>query len=101
MSSYTLALTGGGAIGLAGALLYLGNGRILGASGIAGRVWSAQAGWRWALLAGLLSGGAAFARWRPQSFGAAHWAGSGTLVVAGLLVGVGTQLANGCTSGHG
>ena len=98
------ALAGGGLIGLGGAVYLLGNGRIMGASGIIGGLvdGSGKGDWqeRAALVAGLLivPGIAALA------MGGAQTNVTGNLVVliaAGLLVGVGTRLANGCTSGHG
>lgn len=99
--SYAAGLLGGILIGLAAALLYVALGRIAGISGILGGLvgWS---GWRWRLpfVAGLLAAGAAF-----RSAGAAAAAplprSAAALVAAGLLVGVGTRMAGGCTSGHG
>lgn len=99
--SYAAGLSGGILIGLAAALLYVALGRIAGISGILGGLvgWS---GWRWRLpfVAGLLAAGAAF-----RSAGAAAAAplprSAAALVAAGLLVGVGTRMAGGCTSGHG
>ncbi|TMS59167.1 YeeE/YedE family protein [Imbroritus primus] len=97
------ALAGGLLIGLAAALFLLVNGRIAGISGILGGLLRAPAGdrrWRVAFLLGLLA--APFA-WRlfaamPE---AVIEAGPLQLIVAGLLVGYGTQLGSGCTSGHG
>lgn len=97
------ALAGGAIIGAAVALLLLFNGRIAGISGITGGLLSAggrERGWRAAFLGGLLIS--------PWLYAAAAAlpsaeiaAGSGGLAVAGLLVGVGTRLGSGCTSGHG
>ncbi len=100
-------LIGGLLIGAAALLLYAMAGRIAGISGIAyGAVWgeSVQRPWRWLFLLGLVAGG-----WLAVQGGvalpAAAWpAGPGDkwlLIAAGLLVGVGTQIGNGCTSGHG
>ncbi len=97
------ALGGGLLIGLAAAALVLFNGRIAGISGIVGgllRPRRAETGWRIAFVLGLL---AAPLLWRlfgtlPES---RVDAGAGLLVVAGLLVGLGTRYGAGCTSGHG
>jgi len=110
-SAATLALGGGALIGLAAAALLLLNGRILGVSGILNGVldraaWpgrTAERGdidWRIALLVGVVVG-AGVAGWAsgapaPRT-GFPGWA----LAVAGLLVGAGTRLGSGCTSGHG
>lgn len=97
------ALAGGILIGLAAALLVLCNGRIAGISGIVGgllRRSTGDVGWRLAFLAGLVGAPIVYALAaalpRPQID-----AGWGTLVVAGLLVGLGTRYGAGCTSGHG
>jgi uncharacterized membrane protein YedE/YeeE len=98
------SLAGGMLIGLAAALLILVNGRIAGISGIVGNLLgrSAEGGrlWRLLFLAGLL---AAPWLWRivtPMP-GSQVDTGAVLLVVAGLLVGFGTRLGSGCTSGHG
>ena len=103
MSPWLSGLGGGMLIGVASSLLLWLNGRIAGISGIAygvvERGWSAR-GWRLAFLLGLLcAGGLAFhvlphAEVR-EGFPRA-W-----LIVAGLLVGIGTAMGSGCTSGHG
>lgn len=97
------ALAGGAIIGAAVALLLLFNGRIAGISGITGGLLSAggrERGWRAAFLGGLL-----ISPWLHAAAAALPSAeiaaGSGGLAVAGLLVGVGTRLGSGCTSGHG
>ena len=96
-------LIGGLLIGLAGAVMLLGLGRIAGVSGIAARATGLGGdlplGTVWAFLAGLPIGARVVAMttdWRPASF--ASWP---VLVAAGLLVGFGTRLGSGCTSGHG
>jgi uncharacterized protein len=97
------ALAGGLLIGLAAAWLLLVDGRILGASGILAGLVAPRCGdmlWRVALIFGLIASPVLAA----VLFGAA---GAGistdipTLVVGGLLVGFGTRLGKGCTSGHG
>ena len=96
-------LIGGLLIGLAGAVMLLGLGRIAGVSGIAARAsglgGDIPLGTAWAFLGGLPLGAlliAATTDWQPASF-----ASTPTLIAAGLLVGFGTRLGSGCTSGHG
>lgn len=99
-----LASTVGGIlIGLAAGLLLLLTGRVAGVSGILGGVFleKGDRGWRLAFLAGLLVGGAALAAFAPQMLSASPASSKAVLIAAGLLVGVGTQLGSGCTSGHG
>lgn len=98
-------LLGGILIGLASAGLLLANGRIAGISGILGRSLFVDArgerGWRIAFLVGLPVG-AGLAIWATaDAQGFAITARPELLVAGGLLVGVGTQLGSGCTSGHG
>ncbi|NVD35197.1 YeeE/YedE family protein [Marinobacter lutaoensis] len=97
------ALAGGILIGLAAASFLLLNGRIAGISGILGGLLSPSRGdiaWRIAFLVGLIG---APAVWRLGG----EWpairieAGYPALIIAGLLVGLGTRYASGCTSGHG
>ncbi len=97
------ALAGGALIGASASLLLAFNGRVLGVSGIVGGVVHPTVGdvaWRALFVAGLLLGGAAALVALPGSFTGAS-VGTGTAIAAGLLVGVGTRLSNGCTSGHG
>ncbi len=95
---------GGALIGLATSLLLLANGRVAGISGIlAQAVWPGPGearGWRWAFLVGLPLG-AALVVWLQGSLALEIEASPGKLLIAGLLVGFGTRLGNGCTSGHG
>lgn len=101
MAGWLTYIYGGALIGAAAALLLLANGRIAGVSGIVGRVWASEdRAWRLAFAAGLVLGGVALWIIHPQAFGAITRS-TGELALAGALVGVGTQLANGCTSGHG
>ena len=101
---WIMGLAGGVLIGIAAALFLLVNGRIMGASGIIGGLvdGSGRSDWqeRAALLAGLflVPGIAAFAMGGSQTHLTNNWA---IIIAAGLLVGVGTRFANGCTSGHG
>ena len=96
------SLAGGLLIGLAAALMLLANGRIAGVSGILGGALERRGDdrlWRVLFLAGLPLGAAACSRWFDGGFSPA--ADAPTLVLGGLLVGFGTQLGSGCTSGHG
>jgi uncharacterized membrane protein YedE/YeeE len=97
------SLAGGVLIGAAAAILLLGNGRIAGISGILGGILSTDRGdraWRVAFLAGMLLSPTlyGFITVMPE---AVIEASTTTLIVAGLLVGLGTRYASGCTSGHG
>jgi uncharacterized membrane protein YedE/YeeE len=97
------ALAGGLLIGLAAALLVAFNGRIAGISGILGGMLSLPRGdtaWRLAFLLGLVAAPLAYSLVAPLPAVQVD-AGTTTLVVAGLLVGVGTRYGSGCTSGHG
>lgn len=97
-------LAGGVLIGLAAALMLLGAGRIAGVSGIAARAFGIGSGsmpriGAWAFVIGLPLGALIVA---SLSGGLnASFAGPVPLVVAGLIVGIGTRLGSGCTSGHG
>lgn len=97
------SLAGGILLGLASALFILVNGRILGISGIVGGLFrpkSGDVGWRLSFMLGLLVAPMLyFLVAGPTSVRIdAGWT---TVVVAGLLVGVGTRYGSGCTSGHG
>ena len=97
------SLAGGALIGFAASLLILGDGRVMGAAGVLAGAFAArgaEAAWRWWLLAGLvLSPVLAHLAWRASS--PAISTPLVTLAVSGLLVGFGTRLGSGCTSGHG
>jgi uncharacterized protein len=97
------ALAGGVLIGLAAAWFILENGRILGASGLLGGLIPPRAGdWRWRAEAILGLVAAPFvARFLFAPAKSVIEANALTLIAGGLLVGFGTRLANGCTSGHG
>ena len=100
MHPFLQATLGGILIGVACWLLLAALGRVAGISGIVAGALSPQPGeraWRWAFLAGLVGVGAVLTRGMP-ALPSPPWA---VLVVAGLLVGVGTVLGSGCTSGHG
>lgn len=97
------SLAGGVLIGLAAALFVLVNGRIAGISGIVGGLLTPRAkdfAWRLAFVSGLVVAPGAYAlvaSYPPPTIDATY----PLLLVAGLLVGVGTRYAGGCTSGHG
>jgi uncharacterized membrane protein YedE/YeeE len=98
-------LAGGAIIGVASALMLLGSGRIAGISGIVGGLLSksprAEVLWRTAFVGGLVLGGAVLLFARPSSFPSSFEASLPMTAVAGLLVGFGSRLGSGCTSGHG
>ncbi|WP_301751491.1 YeeE/YedE family protein [uncultured Erythrobacter sp.] len=97
-------LIGGVLIGLAAALMLLGAGRIAGVSGIAARAFGLASGSQprlgaWAFIIGLPLGALIVISVTAAS--APAFANPVTLVIAGVIVGVGTRLGSGCTSGHG
>ncbi len=97
-------LIGGLLIGLAAALLLLLNGRISGISGIVGGMLatkSSEVGWRVVFVAGLLLGAFIYMLATGGAIPVRMQASVPVLVAAGLLVGFGTRLGSGCTSGHG
>jgi uncharacterized membrane protein YedE/YeeE len=97
-------LVGGALIGLASAGLLLANGRIAGVSGIFARSLFASGTeriWRLAFLAGLPLGAWLVMQVAGDASGFAIARSPARLVAGGLLVGFGTQLGGGCTSGHG
>lgn len=98
------SLAGGVLIGLAAAILILVNGRIAGISGITGSLFSkhpkGELWWRIAFLCGLLSAPWLWRIARPLPTPQID-ASYAILILAGLLVGLGTRYGSGCTSGHG
>jgi uncharacterized membrane protein YedE/YeeE len=98
------ALGGGALIGASASVLLAVNGRIAGISGIVGGLFSRdrdEVFWRVLFVAGLLTGGFLFAALAPDVLSPLRGSSLGTTIIAGVLVGVGTQLSGGCTSGHG
>jgi uncharacterized membrane protein YedE/YeeE len=98
------SLCGGILIGLSASLLLLGDGKIAGISGIvSGLVHPVKndTAWRALFIVGLLIGGLLFQFIAPEVFTIGISRSTGALLLAGLLVGFGTRLGNGCTSGHG
>jgi uncharacterized membrane protein YedE/YeeE len=97
------SLAGGILLGLASAIFILVNGRILGISGIVGgllRPKAGDAGWRISFVLGMLAAPLLYVL-VAGPVPATIDAGWGTVVLAGLMVGVGTRYGSGCTSGHG
>jgi uncharacterized membrane protein YedE/YeeE len=97
------ALLGGALIGLGATAFWLGNGRVAGVSGLVGRVLTGGRGRGEAIafLAGLVAAGGLLALLRGPVPPLTGDRPLGALLVAGVLVGFGTRLARGCTSGHG
>src|ERR1700751_2422597 len=98
------SLTGGILIGLSATAMLLFNGKVAGISGIfAGvlRPVKADSLWRTCFIGGLGVGGLILRGLLPNAFYFGPLRSPGALTVAGLLVGFGTRLGNGCTSGHG
>lgn len=98
-------LIGGLMIGTAGAVYLLGNGRIMGASGILGGLLdgSARGAWgeRFAFLAGVIALPALLQMIGTPAVATNLTSNLALIAIAGLLVGLGTRIGNGCTSGHG
>jgi uncharacterized protein len=101
MHPYVLSSIGGLLIGVSVWLMLVGLGRVTGVSGIAATALTEprESLWRFAFLLGLIVGGALFAHLFNVS--GASVASTPWLIGAGLLVGFGTVLGGGCTSGHG
>ena len=102
MNAYLLPLTGGILLGLSAIWLLLTLGRVAGISGIAwGSIAGPDRGWRWLFLVGLLLGGllthTVIGQPLPDESTAPTW----LIAISGLLVGIGTRMGGGCTSGHG
>lgn len=90
-------------IGIASAALLLTHGRIAGISGVTGSLLqptTRDRGWRFAFLGGLLTSGLIASMLAPSAIGGSVRS-LPAVIVAGLLVGFGTRLGGGCTSGHG
>ncbi len=98
------AIIGGGLIGLSAVWLMASIGRIAGISGIVGGVLAAprnDIAWRIVFVLGLIIGPLVVGLFRPDMLSADFPVTGALLILAGLLVGFGTQMGNGCTSGHG
>ena len=97
------SLVGGALIGLAASMLLLIQGRVAGISGIFAGILaprSGEFGWRASFIGGLVAGGVALMMVAPSTV-AASPRSLPIVALAGLLVGFGTRLGSGCTSGHG
>jgi uncharacterized protein len=104
MTAWSIALAGGVSIGLAATLLLWLNGRVAGVSGIVNGVIFPKredTAWRVAFLLGLIAAGGLYMALVPgAALPRTDYSRAG-LIVAGMLVGFGTRMGNGCTSGHG
>jgi uncharacterized membrane protein YedE/YeeE len=97
-------IVGGGIIGLAVTLMLLFNGRVTGISGILSSSLSKPSRdgiWRWMFLAGMILGGIIMHLAMPDLFTNLSGRSTPLVLIAGLLVGYGTVMGSGCTSGHG
>lgn len=98
------ALVGGAIIGFAVTIMLLFNGRVTGISEIVNGMLKPTAGdflWRFTFVLGLFIGGLILKVIRPEAFSGSLNNSTATVVIAGLLVGFGTIMGSGCTSGHG
>ena len=99
-----MPLTGGVLIGISASMLLLFSGRIAGVSGIFGGTLFKQGkerGWRLSFIAGLIAGGVLLYIINAEFFENSSGRGLLAVTIAGLLVGIGTRVGGGCTSGHG
>ncbi|MBP2313202.1 YeeE/YedE family protein [Azospirillum soli] len=104
LAAFLPALAGGALIGLSAALLVLATGRVAGISGITGSLLGPpddDTGWRLAFLTGLLLAPLAVVALTGRIPPVTIAAPTGLLALAGFLVGLGTRIGSGCTSGHG
>ena len=107
MENFTpyLSLAGGALIGISASILMYLNGRIAGISGIVAGVFSASSitekAWRLAFVIGLVIGGAIYMHFFPITIAPREFMSTELLIVGGLVIGFGTAMGSGCTSGHG
>lgn len=104
LNSALNSLLGGALIGLAVTAMLLFNGRVTGISGILSSSLSKPSPeglWRWIFLAGMVFGGFLMNNLRPDFFVNLSGRSLAIVGIAGLLVGYGTVMGSGCTSGHG
>ena len=98
------SILGGIILGIAVSVMLLFNGKVTGISGIVGGILNrenADKSWRVLFILGLLLGGFILKWIYPVAFTVQSYATTTDYVIAGFLVGFGTLLGNGCTSGHG
>jgi hypothetical protein len=101
--NWVSALLGGGLIGLSATLLLAFNGRIAGISGMVNGAiaFKPHEAWRWVFLLGMVLGGGLYEyALAPEPTPLSSFA-PGLMMIGGLLVGLGTRIGSGCTSGHG
>ena len=99
-----MPLTGGILIGIAASMMFLFSGRIAGISGIFGGMLFQQGkerAWRLSFVVGLIAGGILLYTINAEVFENSSGRGILAVNIAGLLVGIGTRIGGGCTSGHG
>lgn len=104
IQSYGLSLLGGALIGLAASVVLLTHGRVAGISGLFGGLFLPGHDarfFRMSFLLGLVAAGLVLSFVYPAAFGSTGHASLAVIAAAGLLVGFGTRLGGGCTSGHG
>ncbi len=101
--NWIAALAGGMLIGLSATILLAFDGRIAGISGIVNGAikFKPEENWRWLFIAGMLAGGFLYEYVLPFEPTPLSSFAPGAMIIGGLLVGFGTRMGNGCTSGHG
>ncbi|KXJ44666.1 MAG: YeeE/YedE family protein [Cycloclasticus sp. Phe_18] len=99
------SLAGGILLGISASILMYLNGRIAGISGIVGGILNnpsaAEKAWRAAFVVGIIGGASVYAYFFPVSIEPREHVTTALLIVGGLIVGFGTAMGGGCTSGHG
>lgn len=104
LESLLLASLGGAIIGVASSMMLVFNGRVTGISGIYNGILSfvkTDLMWRIAFVLGIILGGTVMFAVKPELFVNETGRSLGAIAVAGLIVGFGTIMGSGCTSGHG
>lgn len=104
MEKFMAPLLGGVLIGISSTMILLFLGKIAGVSGILGTLLSSSKNnhhWKVSFLIGLIFGGSILKFWSTEFFNYSLNFNSIQIIIAGVLVGFGTRLGSGCTSGHG